>query len=610
MKIIRWSAVIPTLIFLLLVFLIAFFLVDPLAKWALIKGGETTFGAKVDIQSVRVGFRDTSLTIKGMAVANKNEPMKNFFELQDAVFDAMALPLLEKRVIIQMAAIHGIRFGTPRTTSGALFLSPQKPGIVAKAVDRVWSQIETISVDKWGDIKKFHDPKTLINPDALKVTAVAKQAQEKILKTPDQLKGRVQALNLDSRTAALKQRVSALSGGSSDPQAIVKKLQDAKSLQTDLAALKTDIASTQKGLTQDLQSARGLVDEVKKAKEDDLKNLRQTFSFPPLDSGTLARALLGPSVARGLERGLDLFHKAKTYMPAKAQQPPPPPRGHGRTIEFPREHEWPRFLLMKSALTGEVGLEKPFAFQGELNGVTSNPPLYGKPMTLLLHGSEGSRSMDVQGTLDFTQDITRTLLSGSYKGFALPPYTLGQPNAFSIALNGGTGSATGTFKIEGDQLAGDLSGSGTLLTLTPQFASAGDSDLSHRLAGSVTSALASVHTLTAHVSLHGTVESPDLGIESNLGQVIANAFKGVVGDEVARQEAALRAELDRLTNAKIQELSKQVDGYQQQFLGPLSSQNKVVDDLVTQVKTQLTKGSGLSGVQNKAADALKGLFRH
>ena len=610
MKIIRWPRVIAALIFIVVVWLVAFLLSDPIAKWALVKGGESLFGAKVEVQSVHISFRKTSMTIARLAVANKNAPMKNLFELEEATFDAMALPLLEKRVVIQAAAIRGIRLGTPRKTSGALLWPPQKPGVVTKAVDRLWSQIETISLDKWGDIKKFSDPKTLINPDALKVTAVAKQAQEEILKTPDRLKSKVSTLNVEARSHALKERITALGNGGSDPQAILNKIQEAKTIQTDLSTLKTDIASAQQNVTQEIQASRQWIESVKQAKEEDLKNLRHTFSVPALDSSTLARALLGPSVARYLEQGLEFYHKAKNYMPAKAQQPPPPPRGQGRTIEFPRLHEWPHFLLIKSELSGEIGETTPLQFKGELNGVTSNPALYGKPMMLILNGAQGARLINFRGILDFTQEITRTQVKATYNGFALSAYNLGQPGSFSLTTQGGTGSAAGSFQIEGDRLTGDVSGSGNNLTLTPAMGKTGDSDIAKRLASTLTSAFTSVHTLTAHVHLGGTLESPDLTVDSNIGQVVSNAFKGVVGAEVAKQEAALKAELDRLTNAKIQELSQQVDVYQKQFLGPLISQNKLVEDLLAQAKNKATAGSGVSGVRSKAQDALKGLFGH
>jgi uncharacterized protein (TIGR03545 family) len=135
MKIIRWKAVVPTVIFLLLLVLFIVFFLDGVLKWTMVKSGEAVFGARVSIASVTTKFRATSLAVHGLEVADKSEPMKNLFQLDDAVFDAEALPLLEKRVIIDQASITGVKFGTPRKSSGALLFQEKRPGFVVKAVD-------------------------------------------------------------------------------------------------------------------------------------------------------------------------------------------------------------------------------------------------------------------------------------------------------------------------------------------------------------------------------------------------------------------------------------------------------------------------------------------
>src|SRR4051794_25366527 len=106
-RFIRWKAVIPAAVFVLAIFLFIYFFLDAVAKWAIKKGGEAAFGARVDIAAVKVSLKNTSLRIQGLQVANKSEPMKNLFEWRDAIFDAEAFPLLEKRVIIDQSSVTG-----------------------------------------------------------------------------------------------------------------------------------------------------------------------------------------------------------------------------------------------------------------------------------------------------------------------------------------------------------------------------------------------------------------------------------------------------------------------------------------------------------------------
>ena len=89
--------------------------------------------------------RNSSLRLSGLEVADKSEPMKNLFQFDDAVFDTKALPLLEKRVVIDQASLTGLKFGTPRTTSGALSREEKRPGFIGKAVDKLWSQVQQVA---------------------------------------------------------------------------------------------------------------------------------------------------------------------------------------------------------------------------------------------------------------------------------------------------------------------------------------------------------------------------------------------------------------------------------------------------------------------------------
>jgi len=609
MKIIRWAAVVPTLIFILLVWLFCVFLADPLMKRLIIAGGESIFGAKVDIASVRVGFRDTSLTVRGLQVGDKNAPMTNLFEIGETRFDARTLPLLEKKVIIDNASILNIRFGTARKTSA--YLPPrkqEKPGVVAQAGERLWSQVETVSLDKFNDVKAYTDPKTVVNPDNLQVTAAARKAQEDLSKAPDELKADVAKLDAQKRADAIRARVDELSKGSNDVTGIAKKLEAAKSIQADIASLKADIENTKKTVQTRIQSAQALVNDVKNAKDADFKKLKETLSLPTLDQASLARALLGPSMARNLERVISLTESAKTHMPAPAQKPPPPQRGSGRVIEFPKLNALPAFLLIKSELTGEWGKESPIPFLGKLEGVTSNPPLYGKPAVLTLAGSQTGRAINARVVADLTQTVSRFGLQAAYNGLPIRDYALGQKGSIALLINKAVGQFRGDLQLVGNALSGDIGFVASGVQATPELGAAGSSAIAQRMHASLTQSISQVKQLSMNAVVSGTSASPEFKIQSNLGDILSGAMKAAVGAEFAQQEKALRVELDRVSDAKIKELSSQLDGLGQQFLGPLAGQNKLVDDLLARLQQQATGGSTGGQAVDKGLGAIKGLF--
>ncbi len=601
---IRWERVGPVSAVLLIFILLVIFLLDPFLKWAMIKGGEGAFGARVEIAAVKTQLRKGRLSVRGLQVADKSEPMKNLFQWNEATFDFRSLPLLEKKVVIDEASLAGLRFGTPRKISGELTFEEKQPGFVGKAMGKLQDQVEKVALDKFDQAKAKYDPKTLLDPKQLQTLQAADRAKEQLQKAPEEVQNQIQQLNAPQRAADLRQRVQALKQKDASPAGIAQKLSEIKTLQSDLQSFRNDVETTRRTVTEQIQSAQSRVEDVKKAREEDWKALRSRLALPTLDKASLARSLFGPTVSTWAERLLNGVHLARSKMPAKPKSPPPPPRGRARIIEFPKLHDVPRFLLVKAQVSGELGQEKPFGFSGILTGITSNPPLYGKPATVQLNGAQGPRTFRVQGVLDHTQDIPAESLDATYNGFSLSNTTFGQANSLAFALKQGEGRAQLRLAIKGNRLEGRAELQGTNLGVEPQVALNTGSHIAQRAANNITTSLSNVKAMNVGIGIAGTLDSPDLNIDSNIGSIVSEALKSAFGAEMAEQEKALRAQFDQQTAGKIQELQGYVDGLKQKALPQLADSNTVIDDLFAQVKKQATS----SATGGKPLESLKGIF--
>src|SRR5262249_52166799 len=148
-------------------------------------------------------------------------------------------------------------------------------------------------------------------------------------------------------------------------------------------------------------------------------------------------------------------------------------------------------------------------------------------------------------------------------GFLLNNQAFGQKDGgLGFALKQGTGRARAALTIQGDTLNGHAELIGSDLSLDPHVDLKSNTAIAQRATQSITASLASVKSLNVGVGIAGTLESPALSIDSNLGGVVAGALKNALGAEVAEQEKALRAELDKRTGEKIQELQSMTDGLQ------------------------------------------------
>ncbi len=137
----------------------------------------------------------------------------------------------------------------------------------------------------------------------------------------------------------------------------------------------------------------------------------------------------------------------------KAKQKPPA-RRRGINFEFPRAHGYPQFVLEKALLSGKMAAlfnGRDMALEGSLAGVTSNPPLYGRPARLTLKGAVpgGGPAMGLQATLDQTKTPGQTELTLHYAGLPLAGMGLGDER-LGASLKGGDAALNGTIRIVGD----------------------------------------------------------------------------------------------------------------------------------------------------------------
>ncbi|MFN3966148.1 MAG: hypothetical protein ACK4JE_00400, partial [Endomicrobiia bacterium] len=115
-KLIRWKAVIPLLVFIAGTTIFCVFFLDTIIKNTFISIGESIFSAKVEIAKLKTKFKNMSIEIKGIQVADKSDPWKNLFEIDSVKFGIQPIPLLSKKVIIDEMSVEGIKWSTKRKT--------------------------------------------------------------------------------------------------------------------------------------------------------------------------------------------------------------------------------------------------------------------------------------------------------------------------------------------------------------------------------------------------------------------------------------------------------------------------------------------------------------
>jgi uncharacterized protein (TIGR03545 family) len=568
---VKKGPVLGTLGAFLILWALVFCFFDPILKSALIAGGQAAAGAKVEIGSVRSKWLKGTLDINHIAIADREAPMKNVVEFSRLAFQLDVSAALRGKGVVREAALEGLRVGTERTTSGALRRNVP-PSKLAAAVEKQIAPAKTAALNV--------ESRAVGEVDATKLQSLKKldEAKAKSKEIEDRWKGKsdeTKAIEKEARDIADSLKTI----GGND---VLKKAQAAGQAQQRIKALIARVDAQKAQAQKDIAEAQGLVKEADDLRNKDLNGLMSAAGLPSLDSQDLAKRLLGAQTASRLKTALKWMRLAREHASARKAATPPPPalRRAGVSIEFPRAHTYPQYLLENAKITGTLDgvMGGALDLKGVLNGVTSNPKLYGKPATLVLAGKSASGpAVSLDGRLDQEKDPVGVSLDFTGQGFSLAGTSLGD-GEIGGALTAGSAKLKGRLASAGDEWTGDVLVEATGVKLEPKVA------LSGPAGALVSDALKSLTGFNVRVKISGKEDDLKLGFSSNAGDVIAAAMRKAVSGQMDAQKKVLEGKLAALYGDKGKDARASVDGLTAKLLGPLDAQkgalNKQLQDSV------------------------------
>jgi uncharacterized protein (TIGR03545 family) len=576
--------------------LLIFFFFDPVLKYALIKAGQAAAGAKVEISSVKSKWLRGTLEIRGVDVADKNQPMKNVVAFERAAFKLDVGAALRGKAVIREAAVEGLRFGTARATSGAL-PHPPPPSKLELALREKLAPLEGAATGKAAEVKS----NAVGQVDAAKLQGLKKldDAKAKASEIEERWKGKQKETQDIAREAQdISKQLQAMGGGGSSPQDILKKVQQSKQLQDRIKALIKRVDDQREQARRDLAEVQDALKQADELRGKDVNGLLAAAGMPTLDSQDLARRLLGAQTASRLGTALHWLSWAREKAAAKkaasaasaSSAPPAPKRRQGVDIEFPRAHSYPQFLLENAKLSGtldQVFMGQDMAIGGVLNGVTSNPALYGKPATLELTGNASAgESLKLSGRLDQQDEPVGVSVKFAGTGFSLAGASLGDGEVGG-KISAGQAKATGEIRAVGDEWKGEVLVEANGVKLEPKVALTGIAG------GAVTDALKSLNSFQVRVGISGKESALKLTFSSNIADALAAAMKKAVSGQFEAQRKALQSQVDALYNEKLKGVRGQTDGLSSKILGPLDSQRAGLDRQLQDAVKKAAGGKGL-----------------
>jgi uncharacterized protein (TIGR03545 family) len=575
MRIFRWRAIGPLLVFTLLAGVLWLLLADRIARRAAEEIGTAIVGAKVEIQKLHIDLTNGDVTVRGLTVASPHEALKNLFQADELTADIDVLPLLEKKVVIDRLAANGLRFGTPRLTDGRTAGRPD--GVTARvlAETRRWSeqfQVPAIQLATGKIDVGTLDPRRLSAIPAAEALSARADSSRRAWQTGlDSLR---LAATIDSATATLTR----LRGARATDLAA---LSDARRAIDHLKQARGRVTALERGVTGGLAALRAGVAGLDSAKQRDYAFARGLLKLPTLDAPEIGLALFAPSAVAQFQRALYWTQLARAHMPPgllpRAEQGPPRARRSGSTVRFPREHALPGFLLRTAELSFQLDptAPRPKRYAGRLTGLTSDPALYGRP-TLF---EASAPAVTAGAMLDHVHATARDTAGATVQGVRLPVIQL---PSLPMALDPGQGTAQLGFALRGDTIRARWAIRSTHVQWSRDSAvqrSTGADLLWRTLSG--------ISDLQVDAGVTGTLSQPRLSVRSNLDAAIAARLRTMLGEEAAAAERRLRAEVDRQVDPAIAPVRARVTALQSEITGRLAQQRARLDQAQKDLESRL-----------------------
>ncbi len=572
-KWIRWPGLIAFVAVIGLAAALWLLVIDEVIERAIEAAGTKAVGAKVDLASADLHLFPLGLTLTGLQVTDPDEPMTNAVQVDRIAFNLDGLNLLRRKVIIEEMAVEGVRFGTPRTHSGAV-AKPAGGGAVSKAVEAAKASLPTFTVPDVNDILSKESLESLTLADTLKADLQAQKDkwQKELAALPNKEKLEGYKKRLEGLKSAGKGGVAGVLGGANEVLAIQKEI----------AADIDRIKQAQQSLESDLATLHKRMDDVAKAPLEDVKRLKEKYNLSPGGLFKVGSLFLEGPMVEQTRKALYWYEKAQPYLNRPAEKTAnvevvKPLRGKGVDVRFTEREPLPDFLIR----TAKVGLVLSVGnIGGQVRNITPDQPILGQPLTFAFKGDklDGLKAVTLDGAVDRIhsgQPKDTAVLKAS--GYRVPAMTLSESKDLPIALKGATADLAAQVTLKGQELAGSAEASIGSIAL----ASGGGDNL---IAKAVAGALADVKATTLKADVAGTIEHYEVRVTTDLDRVLSDA--------VSRQLTAQLANFDGQLKAAIAaKVSPSLDGLKGQF-GDLTGIDK---DLTARLQEATGLGKGGKG---------------
>ncbi|MBN1385322.1 MAG: TIGR03545 family protein [Elusimicrobia bacterium] len=637
MKFIRWKAIIPTVIILVLLSIFSIFCLDGIIKKTIIKTGESVFGARVDIVSVKTKFKDMSVKIHGLQVADKNDVWKNILEIEKIGFAVSPLQLLSKKLIIDEMITEGIRWGTKRETSGALppgkkkKLEKKQKEEEEKDKDSATSKImaslkkkaaaEANNLTAISNIKEVQkqvadfDVKKAVDSDNLASLKEINSMKSELAEKEKKYKAMADQIDVNAKSKEITEALNSVKDlkikSPADIVTAKEKISKLKETQESAKQMLDQIKTAKNSIAADFGGQEDFINRINKLKTADYDNIMSKLPIGNFKTGNITKTLIGPACLNRVNSIIRYIKLARKYTPKSKKKKVVKKRQKGMDVVFEKEKEMPDFLIRKIVISGTTGgngkdNKKSFDFSGNVFDITSNPLLWGRPTIARISGKQKRQVIKMDLEFDHTKEIPRDEMSILLTG--MTPKALGMGNMGDVLIvDDGEVKIDTEFVMVGDDINSKIDVNITKVKM-------GTFEKENETQKIFRQMMKNIKAIIIGIKLASRKDDFDFKVNSNLDDILKDGMKSLVGEKMTELKAKIRSEIDKQVAEKQKELLGNLTGKKAELLKNLTSKEQTVSSKKAELQSKIDsfqdeiKNQGKEKVKEEIKDKLKGLF--
>jgi uncharacterized protein (TIGR03545 family) len=578
-KWLRWHGLIGFGIVCIVLLSFWFLVADLLVKRVIEKSGTRVVGARVELADADIHLFPLGITLTNLQVTNPDKPMSNGVEAGWIDFSLDSLKLLKRKIIINTMVVKGVRFNTPRKTSGAVIPQVRGEDPVANTDDTGFA-VPGFPSFKLPDIQEILAREKLESLDRIKelegeIDAVKAHWEKRLATAPDQ-----------KTFKQYRKRAKKLQKGAKNISNALATANDLKKLQKDVSKDLKQLKDIQKDFTRDADSLKKKLHDLKSLPQQDIHRIMNTYNLSADGLGNVAQLLFGDKIGSTTRKAIFWYKKiapllSKVGSGDKQDAQEKPDRGKGVYVHFKETEPLPDLVIKETRASliipaGEI--------KGNIRQITTDQPLLGIPLEFNFSGDtlEDIQSINITGTLDHIDpNNSKDHMVATIQQYHVKDFKLSDTDHLPISLKNGMANLNLMADLHQGLLEADVR-----LIMDAAVFETGKKPTDNHLAEALHTALADVSKFSLNAKVTGPLGNYKVKMTSDLDKVLKDAVGKQVNNLTNKFQDKLRA------------------GIMEKIKGPMadtSGSMTALDSINQEISSRLGLGNDVSN------DLLKGL---